>query len=67
MARVLTPMNQLSPAQIENIIDRLVPVIANPEDHEFFRGVLSIKAENSTASEFGRFVKEMFNVVVKVR
>lgn len=46
----------LNPTQIEQIIDRVVPLVAAPEDREFFKGVLFIKAENSTASEFGRFI-----------
>lgn len=56
---------KLDGAQIENIIDKLVPLIAEPEDHEFFRGVLIIKAENSTASAFGAFVTKLLKEAEK--
>lgn len=41
--------------QIDAILDRLVPLIAAPEDHELFRGVLRIKAEESTSAAFAAF------------
>lgn len=50
---------KLNAAQIESIIDRLVPVIASPEDQEFFRGVLYIKAEESTSGQFAYFVSRL--------
>lgn len=45
--------------QIEAIIDRLVPLIAAPEDHEFFRGVLRLKAEESSSGQFAAFVNTL--------
>lgn len=45
--------------QIEAIIDKLAPLIARPEDQEFFRGVLFVKAENSTSGEFALFVNRL--------
>ena len=45
--------------QIEAILDKLVPLIAAPDDHEFFRGVLWIKAENSSSGEFAAFVSKL--------
>ena len=36
--------------QIEEIVDRVVPLIAEPEDHEFFKGVLFCKLESCTSS-----------------
>ena len=50
---------KLDAMQIESIIDRLVPLIAKPEDHEFFRGVLRIKAEESTSGHFAHFVNTL--------
>lgn len=47
---------KLDAAQIERIIDKVVPLIADPQDHEFFRGILFIKAENSTSAAFAAFV-----------
>jgi hypothetical protein len=52
---------KLDAVQIEKIIDDLVPVIAAPEDYEFFRGILTIKAEESSASAFGAFVKTLLD------
>lgn len=52
---------ELSAAQIKTIVDKLVPLIAAPEDHEFFRGVLTIKAEQSTSSSFAYFVWKLLN------
>ena len=50
---------KLNPLQIETIINKLVPLIAAPEDHEFFRGVLQIKAENSSSAVFSAFVAKL--------
>ena len=50
----------LSPEQIENIIDRVVPLIAAPEDHEFFRGVLFCKLESCKSSgEAAHFINSL--------
>jgi hypothetical protein len=43
-------VQKLNPAQIEAIVDRVVPLIAAPEDHEFFRGVLFCKLESCKSS-----------------
>ena len=40
----------LSPAQIETIVDKIVPLIAAPADHEFFKGVLFCKLESCRSS-----------------
>jgi hypothetical protein len=56
MAKVAQPFN---PLQIETIINKVVPLIAAPEDHEFFRGVLFVKAENSTSGQFSLFVNKL--------
>lgn len=45
--------------QIENIIDKVVPLIADPKDHEFFRGVLYCKAEDSSSAEFSAFIAKL--------
>ena len=55
----MTNIVKLNPMQIESIIDKLVPLIAAPSDYEFFRGILFIKAENSSASSFGAFVSKL--------
>jgi hypothetical protein len=57
---IAQPFNAL---QIEAIIDKLVPLIAAPADHEFFRGVLRIKAENSTSGEFAVFCAKLLKSV----
>lgn len=56
---------KLNGMQIENILDKLVPLIAAPEDHEFFRGVLAIQAEELTASAFGAFVSKLLKEAEK--
>ena len=55
--------HKLTPLQIETIIDKLVPLIAAPEDQEFFRAVLRIKADESTSGEFAYFVNRLFKTV----
>ena len=46
----MTDAVKLNPEQIENIVDRVVPLIANPEDHDFFKGVLFCKLESCASS-----------------
>lgn len=52
---------KLNAMQIERILDELVPLIAEPEDYGFFRGILRIKAEESTSSGFAYFVHSLLN------
>jgi len=52
---------KLNDMQIERVIDELVPKIAAPEDYEFFRGVLRIKAENSSSGQFAFFVSNLLS------
>ena len=50
----------LNPAQIENIVDRIVPLIADPDDYEFFKGVLFCKLESCTSSaEASAFIAKL--------
>jgi hypothetical protein len=56
MTRTAEP---LSPAQIETIVDKVVPLIAAPEDHEFFKGVLFVNLENCNSAEAGRFISAL--------
>lgn len=47
-------------AQIENIINKVVPLVVEPEDHEFFKGALYCKAESCKSStEFSYFISKM--------
>ncbi len=50
---------KLTALQIETILDRIVPMIAAPADHGFFRGVLAVKFENCTSAQAGRLVKTL--------
>ena len=52
---------QFDSEQIDSILDKLITAIAEPEDHEFFRAVLRIKAEESSSTEFAIFVKKLLN------
>ena len=46
--------------QIENIIDKVVPLIASEEDQGFFRGVLFLKAESCNSSAaFAAFISTL--------
>lgn len=51
---------KLNAMQIESILDKLIPVIAEPADHEFFRGVIGLKLEacNSSA-DAAMFVRKL--------
>jgi hypothetical protein len=49
MARAVE-FQKLSSLQIEQIVDKIVPLIAAPEDHEFFHAVLSLKLEDCQSS-----------------
>lgn len=51
--------HKLDGIQIENVIDKLVPLIANEEDHEFFREVLAIYAEECSSGHFAHFVSTL--------
>ena len=55
----LHPSMKLDALQIENILDKLVPLIAKPEDHEFFRGVLTIAAEEYSSGRFAALVGKL--------
>lgn len=47
-------------AQIESIIDKVVPLVAAPEDHGFFRGVLYCKADScGSSAEFTAFIAKL--------
>ena len=53
------PAIKLDAQQIETIIDKLMPIIAAPDDFGYFRGILRIMAENSTSGEFALFVRKL--------
>ena len=51
---------KLNALQIETILDKLVPLIAVPQDYEFFRGVLGLKLESfQNSASAAVFVKEL--------
>ena len=51
---------KLNLAQIEEIVDRIVPLIADPADHEFFKGVLFCKLEScGSSAEASAFVAKL--------
>lgn len=53
---------KLSQDQIKKILDRLVPLIAEPKDHEFFRGLIGIKLEEChNSAEVAVFVQKILN------
>ena len=54
---------KLNDLQIETIIDKIVPLIADVKDHEFFRAILRIKAEESSSTAFAAFIGKMMKSV----
>ncbi len=50
---------KLDPAEIEQIVNKLVPLIAAPEDEGFFRGVLTIVAMERSSASFADFVNQL--------
>lgn len=50
---------RLNDLQIETILDRLLPLIAAPEDHEFFRGILRIAGEEFSSGSFAALVAQI--------
>lgn len=48
--------HKLDDLQIESILDKLVPLIAAPEDQGFFRGLLEIYASEVSSGQFAHFV-----------
>jgi hypothetical protein len=57
----MNAQHKLTDEQITKILDRLVPLIAKPEDHGFFRGILFIKAQESSSSQFAAFIHKLLN------
>lgn len=55
-------VQKLNAEQIENIVDKVAPLIAEDEDLEFFKGVLFCKLESCASSaEAAYFVKKLLN------
>ena len=50
---------KLSAFQLEEIIDKVVPMIAAPADHEYFKGVLFVMGENQSSAQFGAFIAKL--------
>jgi hypothetical protein len=51
--------DKLNGMQVENILDRLVPVIAAKEDYEFFRAVIGLKLESMNSAQSAAFVSSL--------
>ena len=49
----------LTSLQIESILDKVIPLIAEPADHSFFRGVLTIKFESCSSAQAAAFVRRL--------
>lgn len=52
---------KLNALQIETIIDSIVPLISAKEDHDFFKGMLHIVADNSSSAQFSVFIKKLLD------
>ena len=54
----MTTSTPMTTAQATDIINKVVPLIAAPEDQEFFKGVLHVRAEAcADIAEFGSVIK----------
>lgn len=56
---------KLNAVQIESILDRLIPLIAAPEDHSFFRGVIGLRLESMNSGRAAAFVNELLSCASK--
>lgn len=56
----MTPY-KLTADQIDKILSALVPVIAEPADHAFMRGVLAISMENMLSADVAAFVERLLD------
>jgi hypothetical protein len=54
---------QFDEDQIKSLLDKIVPLITTPENYDFFRGVLYLKATESTSSQFAAFVAKLLKEV----
>lgn len=53
----ITEAVKFNAMQVEAIIDKVVPLVADPADHGFFRGVLFCKADScGSSAEFFTFI-----------
>ena len=52
-------MNKLNALEIENILDALIPLIAEPKHEGFFRFVIGEKLESCTSSEAVIFMNKL--------
>jgi len=56
--KIIAP--KLEAREIENIVDKIVPIIAAEKDHEFFRGVITIKLEDcKDCLEVSKFISSL--------
>lgn len=57
-------VERFTDAQVEEIIDRVVPLIAEEAYYPFFRGVLRLRAEAATSSaDFSSFVATLLRTM----
>lgn len=49
----------LSESQITSILDKVVPMVAAPADHEFFRGVLAVRLGGCTSAQAAAFISKL--------
>lgn len=55
----------LTKEQIDKILDKLVPVIAEPKDYGFMRGVLGLKLERMLSTDIAVFVNRLLQAQEK--
>jgi len=58
-SKQMNTQQKFDPMEIEAILDKVVPLISSPEDDGFFRGVLTIKAQESSRAAFTVFINNL--------
>lgn len=50
---------KLSPEEVKKVADKIVPIIAVPENYEFFRASITLMGENLNSSQFATFINDL--------
>ena len=50
---------KLSPEEVKKVVDKIVPMIAAPEDYDFFRASITLMGENLNSSQFATFINDL--------
>jgi len=54
---------KLSPEEVKKVVDKVVPLVAEPEDYEYFKGCITLLGESVTSAEFAEFIRKLLKEV----